>query len=113
MSLTFKELRVANSARDVQWLDGSKPWTIQDRCVEIMGELGELCEVVKKIKRYNQEMRSNRNDFLELQDDLIRELADVAICVDQAAMTLGIDLGEAIKLKFNETSDRYDLSARL
>ena len=45
--------------------------------------------------------------------DVQEELADVIVCVDLIAMDLGIDLGEALRAKFNKTSEKYGLMTRL
>ena len=45
--------------------------------------------------------------------DLGGELADVVICVDLLASALGGDLGEAVRRKFNATSEKNGLLTRL
>ena len=64
-----------------------------------MGELGEYANIRKKFER---------GDITEeeFQVEAAKELADVQIYLDILAFRLGIDLGSAVKRKFNEVSKR-------
>lgn len=42
-------------------------------------------------------------------NDIADEIADTIIALDLLASHLNIDLGEAVKIKFNKTSNKYDL----
>lgn len=46
-------------------------------------------------------------------EHLAEELADVVICADLIAMSVGVDLGQATIDKFNATSEKVDLPTRL
>lgn len=105
----FKKLRDANVTRNVEWLDGKEPLDLAFRGVELAGEVGEACNIIKKLARISRGIRGSMAHV----DDLKRELADVVICVDLIAMDLNIDLGDAVAEKFNETSEKYGLSTRI
>jgi NTP pyrophosphatase (non-canonical NTP hydrolase) len=64
------------------------------------GEVGEACNVVKKIDR--------DGSTPERIQDLADELADVVTYADLLAARYGINLAEAIKSKFNEVSKRVN-----
>jgi NTP pyrophosphatase (non-canonical NTP hydrolase) len=60
------------------------------------GEVGETCNLLKKLKR-------DKNIPIK---DIAHEIADVVVYADLLAYKLGIDLGEAIREKFNIVSKR-------
>lgn len=97
-------LRQANTTRQLEW-DPTNAITVEYRGNELAGEVGEACNVIKKIARERLGLRGTRATKMELAD----ELADVVICVDLIAMQLGIDLSYAIEQKFNKTSAKYGL----
>lgn len=106
---TFKNLREANVARDIEWNIGSERVSLAFRGNELAGEVGEACNVLKKLERERIGIRGSR----ATPEQLAEELADVLICVDLIAMDLGIDLGKALADKFNATSEKYGLQTRL
>lgn len=107
--LSFNTLRDANKARLPQFKnskgepahsepDGSD-WSLSDWVTAITGELGEAANIIKKVKRGDLSLD-------EARPLLAKEYADVVTYLDILAMHTGIDLGRAIKDKFNEVSDR-------
>jgi NTP pyrophosphatase (non-canonical NTP hydrolase) len=111
--LTFDELREANSIRLPQFKnshgeaahsmpDGSD-WTRSDWLEAALGELGEYANFSKKFRR---------GDIAEAEfmKHATKELADTVTYVDLLAKRLGIDLGEAVRNKFNEISLRVGAS---
>jgi NTP pyrophosphatase (non-canonical NTP hydrolase) len=105
---TFKALREADIKRQAEW-DPDDRVTLAYRGNELAGEVGEACNDIKKLERERLGIRGSRTTVAALAD----ELADVIICCDLIAMTVGVDLGEAVRQKFNATSDKYGLSTRL
>lgn len=110
MSLSFDTLREANIRRlplfrnrhgDIAHSnpDGSD-WSPAQWLQATVGELGEYANVRKKFERGDIE------DEFQFRELAKRELADVATYLDLLAFRLGIDLGEAVRLKFNEVSER-------
>lgn len=107
--LTFKNLRDANRNRLPLFrnkkggpahseIDGSD-WELSTWCNAVLGELGELASLIKKVER---------GDFTleEARDDLGKECADVVTYLDILAMRIGVDLGRVTMAKFNEVSKR-------
>lgn len=101
-------LRSANEARQREW-DADAQITAAYRGNELAGEVGEACNIIKKLERERLGIRGSRVSVEELAD----ELADVVICADLIAMHYGIDLLEAVVRKFNATSEKVGLKTRL
>ena len=108
--LTFNALRYANTARLPVFKDAhgriahapdGSDWSIAEWLQATVGELGELANLLKKVKRGDLTME-------QAQADIAREFADVATYLDIFAMRCGVDLGRAIETKFNEVSRRVD-----
>ena len=109
--LTFNALRWANNARLPQFKnakgeyahskDDGSDWSLNDWYTAVMGEAGELGNLLKKVRR---------GDFTleEVHGEISDELADVATYLDILAKQCGIDLGQAIVTKFNRVSLRVD-----
>lgn len=64
------------------------------------GEVGEVCNVIKKMNRERDGMPGSRSTV----EDLERELADALTYLDLLAQAAGIDLSGATRRKFNEVS---------
>jgi NTP pyrophosphatase (non-canonical NTP hydrolase) len=79
------------------------------------GEVGEACNVVKKIRRIENGTNTAKDPqtFDACRIMLADELADTIIYADLLAARLGIDLGEAVRNKFNEVSRRMNYSFSL
>lgn len=105
---THPTLRSANIARQGEW-DQDNQISAAYRGNELAGEVGEACNVIKKLERERLGILGSRATVGELAD----ELADVLICADLIAMHYGIDLEAAVARKFNATSEKVELRTRL
>lgn len=108
MRLGHATLRQANIARHVEWAAGNEV-SLSYRGNELAGEVGEACNILKKLDRERMGIVGSR----ATQEQLAEELADVLICVDLIAMDFGINLDLAVAKKFNKTSENYGLAARM
>lgn len=75
-----------------------------------------MCNVVKKLNRLRDGLVGNHGDDVshaQLVDKLGKELADVVIYCDLLAQREGLNLGELVRLKFNEVSERNNFPERL
>ena len=106
--LSFEALREANKLRQKEW-DPENKITLLFRSNELAGEVGEACNIVKKIERQIMGLKGSRVTINDLAD----ELADIVICADLAAMKAGVNLVNAIIRKFNQTSEKHGLSIRI
>lgn len=107
--LSFRTMRDANEKRLPLFrnklgevahtqADGSD-WSKAEWLQAVLGELGELANLMKKVRR---------GDLTEADAhaEIRKEIADVQIYLDLLALQYGIDLGNAVADKFNEVSRR-------
>lgn len=90
-------------------MDEGERMSLSFRGNELAGETGEACNIIKKLERERMGQVGSRSTA----DALAEEIADVVICADLIAMEAGFDLSEAVRRKFNKTSEKYGLSTRL
>lgn len=95
----LQQLRRANQERMLEWDPDGKLSSLF-YAVELAGEVGEACNVVKKLEREQAGIPGSRSTPVALEE----ELADIVIVVDLLAERYGIDLATAIAQKFNTTS---------
>lgn len=114
-TITFADLRAANLSRVRKWhgWKGVHSWDLNKWAIAMVGEAGELCNVVKKLNRVEEGLTGNKETEGELRAMLLKEIADVAIYLDLLAASQGIELAEAIVWKFNEVSERNGFPERL
>lgn len=105
--ITFERLRKSNRIRQQEW-DSDNQISLSYRGNELAGEVGEACNIIKKLERERLGIRGSRAEKAELA----QELADIIICADLIAMHEGIDLAKAVAEKFNATSEKYGLESR-
>jgi NTP pyrophosphatase (non-canonical NTP hydrolase) len=104
----MSKLSAANATRQLEW-DIDNQIDLSYRGNELAGEVGEACNVIKKLERERMGIRGSRDTV----EHLMEELADVVICVDLIASRLGYDLDHAVREKFNATSEKYGLLTRM
>lgn len=107
-TVSFSTLREANEHRQAEW-DKDDRISLAYRGNELAGEVGEACNIMKKLERERLGIRGSRASVA----DLAAELADVVICADLCAMGEGIDLDAAVAAKFNATSEKVGLRTRI
>lgn len=107
--MNMTNLRAANIARNQEWNTGSERVSMTFRATELAGEVGEACNVIKKLERERIGLVGSR----DTKEHLAEELADIVICTDLVAMDADIDLDAAIAAKFNATSEKNGLATRL
>jgi NTP pyrophosphatase (non-canonical NTP hydrolase) len=101
-------LRQANNDRQREF-DPDRKLTPLFFATELGGETGEALNIVKKLVRAELGIKPTTATLEALAD----ECADIVICADLLTMSYGIDLGAAIKRKFNQRSDDLGFSAKL
>lgn len=106
--MDFLALRTAALQRHKEWHKGGDT-SLSYKGNELAGEVGEACNIIKKIERAQIGSVGTRASPQELAE----ELADVVICVDVIAGAMDIDLGEAVRAKFGKTSEKYGLSTQI
>lgn len=113
--LTFQQLREVNASRVAKWHPPeSVPWTGADWSNASAGEMGEACNVVKKLRRIETGVPGSQDPDQEvLISYLADEIADTIIYLDLLAAHYGIDLATAVRTKYNRVSVREGFEERL
>lgn len=114
--MTFEELRRANVERCEGAFHPISAWSLTDWATAAAGEMGEACNVIKKLRRLDIKSGFTRESEWNpsgLRSDLADEIADTVIYLDLLAEAAGIDLANAVRSKFNAVSDRVHSTVRL
>ena len=101
--MTFRQFQKLNKSRCEDVFHPIHDWTPQDWGLAIAGEAGELCNILKKVKRGDYKID-------DVKRDLVKELADIITYCDLLMTRLNADTELAIIDKFNEVSGRYNYS---
>lgn len=102
--VTFNTLRDANVNRQKEW-PGNEHADVAFRTIEVAGEAGELAEAVKKFLRAERGIKGST----ATREDVASEMGDLLVSLDLLANQMGINLGEAVRAKFNATSEKYGM----
>ncbi len=87
-------------------------WSVMEWGCAIGGEAGELLNILKKIRREEQNLGGSRVPG-DSKAAVAKEIADIVIYCDLLAARMGIDLQKAITEKFDETSQSVNYLPRL
>lgn len=101
--LDFETLRQTNVKRCNTAFHPLDSWSPEQWSNAMAGEVGEACNITKKMGRGDYPDQYAKADAIR---ELGKEIADVVIYADLLAARMGINLGEAVREKFNEVSDR-------
>lgn len=99
----FHELSEANLTRCEKSFHMCDDWSPSDWMTAVAGEVGEAANMIKKLRR------GEDIPLIEVG----KELADAVIYLDLLAQRLRINLGMAVRDKFNEVSDRVGSDVKL
>lgn len=103
-----------NAQRCQRW-HPIESWSASDWMTALVGEIGEAANIIKKLNRLRDGIRSREaeRDEYELKKKLEDELADAYIYLDLLFTAMGIPRELAVISKFNRTSQEYDFPERL
>ena len=117
--MELSHITEVNVQRCYRWHNGTivtkgGNWTLADWSNALAGEVGELCNVIKKIRRVETNA-TNRLDpeMPELLQMAADEYADVFFYLDLLAEALGINRELALKSKFDRVSVKQEFPERL
>ena len=116
MTLTFKKFSAANKARSESALGfghNLNGWSTSDWFVAMLGELGEAANLVKKLNRYRDGIRGNKESKTVLQVELRKELGDLYVYLDLTCQALGFTIEEAAVEVFDNKSAELGYPTRL
>lgn len=116
--LTFAAVSAANIARCRRWhpdFDDEHPqWIGSDWSNAMAGEAGEVCNIVKKLRRDDLGIQQAAADTRDaLLGKLADEIGDVFLYLDLLAQFYGLDIDRCIAGTFNRVSDREGFPERL
>lgn len=112
---SLSDLRIANLHRlqffhnkhgELTHPEGVKGWTPAEWLEALVGEMGELSNVIKKVRRGDLKIE-------DVKKDIEDEFADIMTYLDLWAASLDVDLSKATINKWNEVSDRQDIPLHL
>lgn len=112
--MTFEHLREQNEKRCNGFLHPIDGWSPSEWSNAMAGECGEACNITKKMRRLEditmkgQMNKETDQDLQVLIEELTEEVADVVIYADLLLARMQISLSDAIKNKFNKTSETYE-----
>lgn len=114
--MRFDEFSRINRSRADRWTGGSLDNLSLDAwIVNLMGELGEACNKVKKLRRLD--MGFQQATFTGTREELVAqiadELADTFTYFDLVVQRAGLNLSEIVAKKFNEVSVREGFPERI
>lgn len=120
--MTFNQFAQYNMVRCKLWHKDGEPWSLADWGNALGGEVGELQNIIKKIRRIQTgtKARESEMDIVLLKDEAVKEVADVLIYTfllfdeltaldDQHA----VSLAEVVRDKFNATSEKFGLDLKI
>lgn len=81
-------------------------WSLSDWMTATLGELGEAANVLKKLNRVRDGVPGNKETPDELRQMFADEIADAYIYLDLLAQAAGINLPDAVRSKFDQTSHK-------
>ena len=103
--LSFNQLRKTNVERCEAVFHPLKSWIPEQWGNATAGEVGELCNKLKK--------RFGRKETSTTLESIADEAADVVCYLDLLTASIGIDLGDAVRKKFNQISDEKQCDIKL
>jgi NTP pyrophosphatase (non-canonical NTP hydrolase) len=112
-SMSIREMQRINAERSKRWMGTSVGWTVLEVAGELAGEVGELANVCKKLRRSQMGVPGNKVSDAELLKQATSEAADVFIVLMLTASKLGIDLERAVCDTFNAKSEQMGFPERM
>jgi len=106
--LNFSYVSQINKERALEWHKGGlEEWSPAEWGNAAAGEMGELCNVLKKILRADSGIQQasgiTRGELLE---KAAQEIGDTFLYLDLIASRLGLSIGTCIRDTFNRVSER-------
>lgn len=113
--MTFAEISKVNLERALLWHPGGlEEWSVSDWSNAMAGEAGEVCNAVKKLRRWECQIQDSRSiPPEELKLKIAREIGDTYLYLNLLSLRLGIDIEQAIIDTFNRVSIQEGFPQRL
>lgn len=118
--MELPDISKINRSRCERWYAGGEGWTAADWSNALAGEVGELCNKVKKVRRHETHVDRiatgqsyNTPPMEELLASIKDEIADVFLYLDLVANHFDLELEDCIFPKFNAVSEIQGFPERL
>lgn len=115
MSKTLQEIADISWQRALKWHEDDKPWTTERWITAIVGELGEMANISKKLFRANDGavgiLKGETIEALEREER--KEWADTMLYMLLLGSSKGWDMEEALREVFNAKSEQLGFAERL
>jgi NTP pyrophosphatase (non-canonical NTP hydrolase) len=113
--LTFEKFRRVNKKRCEKYFFPIQDWSETDWACALAGEVGELCNFIKKRLRARtaKTLLPNIPSQEALAAEAKKEIGDVLGYLDLIATRMGFRLEDCVVDKFNEVSDRVNSKLKL
>jgi NTP pyrophosphatase (non-canonical NTP hydrolase) len=107
-----------NKQRSMKFMNGPlEQWTESDWAVAGAGEMGEVCDGIKKLNRMRMGVHSNnvRSQVSEadMKKHILKEIGDTVTYLDLLAQRMGSDVESCLRAAFNSVSQREGLEERI
>lgn len=104
--LSFEEFQALNLRRCIEKFPTCRGWSLNDWAVALAGEVGELCNRLKKDRLGDPAYDLTGVHAHHARAECLKELADVITYADLLMSLLHANTGEEIMTKFDEVSAR-------
>lgn len=119
-ALMFEDLASINLPRAKRWHKGGiEEWNIAEWTNAMAGEAGEACNAAKKMRRIECAMQQADGDspapktLEEAKLKILKEIGDTVIYADLVCQRIGMRMEDAVRLAFNQVSEREGFPERL
>lgn len=116
----FEKFSTINKQRAERWHKGPlSTWSATDWSNALAGEVGELCNAVKKLRRLQMQMQQHDGDSPAPHDmstalsKIKNEIGDVFTYLDLCAQFFEFDMFESVRDTFNSISIREGFPERI
>ena len=116
--MNISKFQEINEKRAIRWhKEGETQWSLLEWCGAMAGEMGEACNIAKKLRRLdlqlpNKEKGIDNNKKIELENHLATEIADTIIYGLIILSKLKIDSSLIIAQVFDKKSIEYGFPER-
>jgi NTP pyrophosphatase (non-canonical NTP hydrolase) len=120
LALTFDAYSVVSKARAMRWHRGGlDEWSVTDWATALAGEVGELCNAIKKYRRVEDQLQGHDGDTPQPQDveqavrAIKKEIGDSYAYLDLLAQRFDLRVQDCVRDTFNRISEREGFPERI
>lgn len=118
--LTFDAYSVVSKSRAMRWHRGGlDEWSVTDWACALAGEVGELCNAIKKYRRVEDQIFGHDGDTPQPRDvenavrAITKEIGDSYAYLDLLCQRFGLRMQDCVRETFNKISEREGFPERI